>query len=44
MSEIEFIDQTLRDGQQSLWGLRMRSYQAARRCRIWTGPASASSI
>lgn len=27
--EIEFVDQTLRDGQQSLWGLRMRAYQAA---------------
>jgi oxaloacetate decarboxylase (Na+ extruding) subunit alpha len=26
---VEFIDQTLRDGQQSLWGLRMRAYQAA---------------
>jgi oxaloacetate decarboxylase alpha subunit len=26
---IEFIDQTLRDGQQSLWGLQMRAYQAA---------------
>ena len=24
MAEIEFIDQTLRDGQQSLWGMRMR--------------------
>lgn len=29
MSHIEFVDQTLRDGQQSLWGLRMRAYQAA---------------
>ncbi len=29
MSTIEFVDQTLRDGQQSLWGLRMRAYQAA---------------
>lgn len=28
MSAIEFVDQTLRDGQQSLWGLRMRAYQA----------------
>ena len=28
MSHIEFVDQTLRDGQQSLWGLRMRAYQA----------------
>jgi len=25
---IEFVDQTLRDGQQSLWGCRMRSHQA----------------
>ncbi|WP_214104730.1 hypothetical protein [Acrocarpospora catenulata] len=29
MTHIEFVDQTLRDGQQSLWGLRMRPYQAA---------------
>ncbi len=29
MAHIEFVDQTLRDGQQSLWGLRMRAYQAA---------------
>ncbi len=29
MTDIEFIDQTLRDGQQSLWGLRMRAYHAA---------------
>ncbi len=28
-STIEFIDQTLRDGQQSLWGIRLRAYQAA---------------
>ncbi|WP_214104735.1 hypothetical protein [Acrocarpospora catenulata] len=28
MTEIRFVDQTLRDGQQSLWGLRMRAYQA----------------
>lgn len=28
MTEIEFVDQTLRDGQQSLWGLQMRAYQA----------------
>jgi oxaloacetate decarboxylase alpha subunit len=27
MANIEFIDQTLRDGQQSLWGMRMRAYQ-----------------
>ena len=26
--QIELIDQTLRDGQQSLWGMRMRGYQA----------------
>lgn len=26
---IDFIDQTLRDGQQSLWGMRMRAYEAA---------------
>ena len=25
---VDFIDQTVRDGQQSLWGLRMRAYQA----------------
>lgn len=29
MTTIEFVDQTLRDGQQSLWGMRMRAYQAA---------------
>jgi oxaloacetate decarboxylase alpha subunit len=29
MTTIEFVDQTLRDGQQSLWGLRMRAYHAA---------------
>ena len=29
MSTIDFVDQTLRDGQQSLWGMRMRAYQAA---------------
>jgi oxaloacetate decarboxylase alpha subunit len=28
MSHIEFVDQTLRDGQQSLWGMRMQAYQA----------------
>jgi oxaloacetate decarboxylase alpha subunit len=28
MAEIEFVDQTLRDGQQSLWGMRMRACQA----------------
>ncbi|MGV1048521.1 MAG: carboxyltransferase [Solirubrobacterales bacterium] len=30
MAEIEFVDQTLRDGQQSLWGIRMRACQATR--------------
>ena len=30
MTQIEFVDQTLRDGQQSLWGMRLRAYQAAR--------------
>jgi len=29
VSEIEFIDQTLRDGQQSLWGMRIRAGMAA---------------
>lgn len=29
MTTIEFVDQTLRDGQQSLWGMRLRAYQAA---------------
>lgn len=29
MAHVEFIDQTLRDGQQSLWGMRMRGYEAA---------------
>jgi oxaloacetate decarboxylase (Na+ extruding) subunit alpha len=29
VSHIEFVDQTLRDGQQSLWGLRMRAFEAA---------------
>jgi oxaloacetate decarboxylase alpha subunit len=28
VAHIEFIDQTLRDGQQSLWGLRMQAFQA----------------
>ena len=28
MSSIEFVDQTLRDGQQSLWGMRMRAGHA----------------
>jgi oxaloacetate decarboxylase alpha subunit len=27
--KVQFIDQTLRDGQQSLWGLRLRPFQAA---------------
>jgi oxaloacetate decarboxylase alpha subunit len=26
---IDFVDQTLRDGQQSLWGIKMRAYEAA---------------
>jgi oxaloacetate decarboxylase alpha subunit len=26
--EIKFIDQTLRDGQQSLWGMKLRAFQA----------------
>lgn len=26
---IDFVDQTLRDGQQSLWGMRMRAFEAA---------------
>ena len=29
MAEIEIIDQTLRDGQQSLWGMRMKVGQLA---------------
>ncbi len=29
MAHIEFIDQTLRDGQQSLWGMRMRAGMVA---------------
>lgn len=29
MTHVDFIDQTLRDGQQSLWGMRMRAYEAA---------------
>ena len=28
-STVEFVDQTLRDGQQSWWGMRMRAYEAA---------------
>lgn len=28
MTEIQFIDQSLRDGQQSLWGMRMRAGQS----------------
>lgn len=28
MAEIGFIDQTLRDGPQSLWGMRMRAQHA----------------
>ncbi|MBS1845334.1 MAG: carboxyltransferase [Actinobacteria bacterium] len=26
--KVEFVDQTLRDGQQSLWGLRLRAFEA----------------
>lgn len=26
---IDFVDQTLRDGQQSLWGMKMRAFEAA---------------
>ena len=29
MTHIDFVDQTLRDGQQSLWGMRMRAFEAA---------------
>jgi oxaloacetate decarboxylase alpha subunit len=29
MATVEFIDQTLRDGQQSLWGMRLRTGQVA---------------
>jgi oxaloacetate decarboxylase alpha subunit len=29
VTHIDFVDQTLRDGQQSLWGMRMRAYEAA---------------
>lgn len=29
MTHIDFVDQSLRDGQQSLWGIRMRAYEAA---------------
>jgi oxaloacetate decarboxylase alpha subunit len=29
MRHVDFVDQTLRDGQQSLWGMRMRAYEAA---------------
>ena len=28
MAHIEFLDETMRDGQQSLWGLRMRAGMA----------------
>ena len=28
MTEIRFIDQTMRDGQQSLWGMKLRAFQA----------------
>lgn len=29
MTHIDFVEQSLRDGQQSLWGMRMRAYEAA---------------
>ena len=29
MTQIDFVDQTLRDGQQSLWGMKMRAFEAA---------------
>lgn len=29
MKQVEFVDQTLRDGQQSHWGIRMRAFEAA---------------
>lgn len=29
MTHIDFVDQSLRDGQQSLWGIRMRAFEAA---------------
>ena len=29
MTHVDFIDQSLRDGQQSLWGIRMRAFEAA---------------
>jgi oxaloacetate decarboxylase alpha subunit len=28
MAHVEFLDETLRDGQQSLWGMRMQAYMA----------------
>ena len=28
MAHIEFVDETLRDGPQSLWGMRMRAGMA----------------
>ena len=28
MAHIEFLDETMRDGEQSLWGIRMRTGQA----------------
>jgi oxaloacetate decarboxylase alpha subunit len=30
VTDIEFVDQTLRDGQQSHWGMQMRAYEATR--------------
>ena len=29
MTHIDVVEQSLRDGQQSLWGMRMRAYEAA---------------
>ncbi len=34
MAHIEFIDQTLRDGQQSLWGMRMQAGMALPACPL----------
>ena len=44
MAEIEIIDQTLRDGQQSLWGMRMKVAHLGRRSPTTSSkPAIASS-
>ncbi|MBO1901450.1 hypothetical protein J4H92_05745 [Leucobacter weissii] len=29
MTHVDFVEQSIRDGQQSLWGMRMRAYEAA---------------